>query len=339
MQARCMRITLAAVVLGALAGSGCAQGVRSVSAIGASERSQSPGTEVASGGRGGRSGPSGPASTAPPPSTTRSTIPLTTFPRIIDEPSPTTAPPDDLPPAPGEPEAVALLRKVGPRQQSLTTYSFTVAQEVSLGGAPRAMLSKSTGETDVARRLSKLDISIVGAGQRRTISMVRVEGGTWTTGIPTSDSRPWVRCEVPPVVVSDASGFVGVLALPNVGAALKGTEVLQGVRTTRITGRTTLGRAVEAIPETVAGYLRRAMQSLPDGGSSPFSFQAWVDDTGLLRRLRYSFSIAGASLSSTYEAFDFGKPVSVSPPPPDQVSADPCPGGGGGLGLPPGIPG
>jgi hypothetical protein len=86
-----------------------------------------------------------------------------------------------------------------------------------------------------------------------------------------------------------------------------GTETVRGVETTHY----------------------HATIDLPGGGSLPID--VWIDGQGYARKATLNANVSGSSLGVVFEMYDFGAPVNVEAPPPDQVS-DPGSGLGGILG-------
>lgn len=97
----------------------------------------------------------------------------------------------------------------------------------------------------------------------------------------------------------DPSRSIGYLRSVSTEVTADGTERVRGDRTTRHRATVDLGRAGGP-----PGYL--------------FPLEAWVDDAGRTRRLRYS-PLGAPETTVVWELYDFGVPVDVSPPPADKV--------------------
>lgn len=80
-------------------------------------------------------------------------------------------------------------------------------------------------------------------------------------------------------------------------------------------------------------------EQVADRGVTRLPCEAWLDDDGRLRRLRYTLALdqsptmgtaAGSGeVETTVEYYDFGRPVDVAPPPADQVTDVDALGGSG----------
>lgn len=112
----------------------------------------------------------------------------------------------------------------------------------------------------------------------------------------------------------------------------RGREDVRGVPTTHYGATVNFQDALEAAP----AEQREAMQALLDGAPSDFDFSgfefpidAWIDDTGLPRRIRMEMDLSqfgqgeipgGTTMTFSMEMFDYGIDVNVEPPPADQVT-------------------
>jgi LppX/LprAFG-like lipoprotein len=88
-----------------------------------------------------------------------------------------------------------------------------------------------------------------------------------------------------------------------------GTEQIDGVSTTEYTGTIDLQKVAVRFPR-IAKQL----------GSTSIPVQAWIGDDGLVRKLHLSYTEGAGSFDTTFTLFDFGAPVTVTPPPADQVT-------------------
>jgi hypothetical protein len=106
-----------------------------------------------------------------------------------------------------------------------------------------------------------------------------------------------------------------------------GTENVRGVPTTHYKAVVDLSRYAEALPPEkrteAQADIRRAKELF--GGTDRISFEVWVDEKKLVRRIKdsYSFPANGQGrvrIQETLEFFDFGIPVSLEAPPKSQVA-------------------
>jgi hypothetical protein len=103
------------------------------------------------------------------------------------------------------------------------------------------------------------------------------------------------------------------------GFAPAGRETVDGVATTRYHGTIDLRKAVEQ--SGLPGEVAKRLADL--GGPSELPYDVWVDDEGYVRRIaqRYDQTLGGITMSyqTTIGLSDYGKDVSVTAPPADQV--------------------
>jgi hypothetical protein len=101
-----------------------------------------------------------------------------------------------------------------------------------------------------------------------------------------------------------------------------GTEEIDGVPVTRFEGTIDPQAALRnADPDKVDQLREMLAQSGMDG---PMPFTAWVDDDGVMRRMSQtvSYEVGGGTaieFTMTMDLYDLGAPVTVTPPPADQV--------------------
>ena len=105
----------------------------------------------------------------------------------------------------------------------------------------------------------------------------------------------------------------------------KGDEKVRGVDTTHYELTVDLERVAENAPPALRARLRRATrQIIQITGQRKVPAEVWVDDQGLIRRYaqRQSIPLQGrkSEMALTMELFDFGTPVSATPPPASQVT-------------------
>jgi hypothetical protein len=96
-----------------------------------------------------------------------------------------------------------------------------------------------------------------------------------------------------------------------------GTQDVRGVATTRYLAQLDVAEMMKTSGSAQARNLAELTRDA-DG-----EMEVWVDADDVVRRavFRMTFGVGGQSISSTVttELFDFGVPVDVAPPPPDQV--------------------
>jgi len=159
---------------------------------------------------------------------------------------------------------------------------------------------------------------------------------------PLLGGKPWVKADVPTVEglagqqfglpgLSGGLDFTGVLDwLRGVSGQVTtvGTDTIHGDETTHYHADVDLAKAAANAPSASRAKLEQAAQAA--GQTVPLD--VWIDNQGRLRQLRASFDPSKVqaptgvtikrpgSIVATFELWNFGAPVDVTPPPADQVS-------------------
>jgi hypothetical protein len=151
---------------------------------------------------------------------------------------------------------------------------------------------------------------------------------------PAMPTTPWTRMRFPgsraallPMGSSgDVTGYLDALESMGAGTEVVGTETVRGVATTRY-------RVTPGVPPKVPAQVD-ALDHFSFDTSGEGSVDLWADAQGRLRRFRSesrgSDSEAGDGGSDSkgsgvyeFEVFDYGAPVTIEAPPPDQVTTLP----------------
>ena len=120
------------------------------------------------------------------------------------------------------------------------------------------------------------------------------------------------------------------LRAASTGVTEAGSATVRGVETTRYTGRLDFRKALAdgidglGLPAAERQRAREGMQRMLDQlGANGVPFEVFVDDDGLLRRMRMdmSMTVEGESMTMAMKMdyFDFGTDVNVQAPPPSDV--------------------
>jgi hypothetical protein len=116
---------------------------------------------------------------------------------------------------------------------------------------------------------------------------------------------------------SDPSQALDLLRGASSGFHKVGSEEVRGVPTTHYEGTVDLTKVAEDAPPDIAEQYRKLAQLAP---STEVPLEAWVDEDGLVRRIRLEQSLGeNATMTMEEEFYDFGADVDVAPPPDDQV--------------------
>ena len=96
-----------------------------------------------------------------------------------------------------------------------------------------------------------------------------------------------------------------------------GTEDVRGAETKHYRAKVDLDKVAEQAPQKVRKAFRTSIQSLKRGlGTDTIPVDVWVDDDNLVRRLQEHLPVAqGGKIDFAVDFYDFGTPVSISPPP------------------------
>jgi hypothetical protein len=129
----------------------------------------------------------------------------------------------------------------------------------------------------------------------------------------------------------------GVVGEPEV----VGEEDVRGVPTTHYAASMDLEEALAQVPEEERAAAEAQLEQLGDIGGAEIPIDVWIDADDLPRRVRMdmdglfaSLGIGEGGASITMEYFDFGEPVDIDVPSPDEATPITEVLGGGGFGTP-----
>jgi hypothetical protein len=146
------------------------------------------------------------------------------------------------------------------------------------------------------------------------------------TGTPSA--KPWVGLDAKELGIdarqlaasqgADPTAGLDILQGLSQNATVVGTETVKGVKTTHYKGTSDFAALAKNLPAKQAADAKKlfgAKQSMP--------VDVWLDDQGRARRMDFSFSTNQNGVSMTmktqYYFMKFGEPVTITPPPADQV--------------------
>lgn len=126
--------------------------------------------------------------------------------------------------------------------------------------------------------------------------------------------------------VHDPFALLSLLRGATDDASPNGQEAVRGVPTTRYAATVRLEDALSLVPEDRRGGLQAQLDQLGQG-DAPITVEVWLGGDGLVRRLALAFpgpspadDDAAVATSITIELFDYGRPVSIVVPSPDEVT-------------------
>jgi hypothetical protein len=95
-----------------------------------------------------------------------------------------------------------------------------------------------------------------------------------------------------------------------------GKETIDGVETTHYKATVDLEKAAARGDAETRQALHRLIQT---SGVKTLPVDVWIDGEGFVRKVQYAQQAAGKDVKVTMKLHDYGKPVTVKPPPADQV--------------------
>ncbi|HEX8803187.1 MAG TPA: hypothetical protein VF743_03305 [Acidimicrobiales bacterium] len=122
--------------------------------------------------------------------------------------------------------------------------------------------------------------------------------------------------------LTDPESFVELLRGVSDDVETVGQEEVRGVPTTHVRATVDLRRAIEQAPEDQRDEMRAQYE---DMGIDEMPMDVWVDGDGLPRRIEIDMAagdasaMEGAGMAVRMEMFDYGEPVEVQVPGPDDV--------------------
>jgi hypothetical protein len=129
-----------------------------------------------------------------------------------------------------------------------------------------------------------------------------------------------------PLGQADPTKFLEYLATVSSGVEETGRETVRDVETTKYHAVIDFEKAVEQVaPETFEmlgvepNELADELAQMQSVIGAELPVDVWVDDDGLLRRMRMEMTIEGQSATVDMEMFDYGVDVAVEAPPADEV--------------------
>jgi len=232
----------------------------------------------------------------------------------------------------------------GASQKTFTGGSVRVTLDYSFSGPVTADLGINTGQSfhgeggvDFQRRSSQVEVTapprLAGGGSIETVTgepSTLVNVPQLAQRVP--NAKPWVRSNPADPAQRQVLGALNqflwlldpVVAVESLNAAETngtklGDEVVRRVDTTRYRFRLDVARAVGALEVSERDRYQQAISGLPD---TNVDVEVWVDPHGRLARFRAKVTLGGngGSVSVVLEFHEYGAPVAVTPPPPDQVS-------------------
>jgi len=248
------------------------------------------------------------------------------------------APPSTTGAAVGEQVEPAVIAEAAAKTtEAKTARISTLVRVVQPGGQERF---SGRGKFDFERRAGRMALKLIegesaGFGNATAVFVDSTVYYRLPVGALGGDKR-WIQLDLQNV--ADASGldfgplvqgsqadptqYLLWLSALGPGITKIGEEEVRGVPTSRYRAAVDLNLLEQQAPPGKEAEWAAYVQTLRDRlGLAFIPVEVWVDDEGLIRRFNheYGFSAEGTTAVVTTELFDFGIPVNVSAPPPDQV--------------------
>jgi LppX/LprAFG-like lipoprotein len=232
------------------------------------------------------------------------------------------------------PDAVQLAAS---RTTDAGSYKADMTASMEVSGQSVEM--NGTGEFDASDQRGRMSFTTSVAGQDLDMEMVYALPAVYMhypAGLlpGLSEERPWVKLDLEKLGRQEGLDFGQLMQAgqsdPTQGLQyLKGADDIQaagdeevrGVQTTHYTGVVDL----RALAEEDPAMKESVDQLIAQTGITRIPVDVWIDEDGLVRRLRQTMHGAASGqglpldVTTTTELYDFGTDVSVEEPPADQV--------------------
>ncbi|WP_405389503.1 hypothetical protein OG596_17175 [Streptomyces sp. NBC_01102] len=224
----------------------------------------------------------------------------------------------------------AVVRRAADELAGAGSAETRTSMETAAGGT--RVTIRGEGAYDFGRQLGRIKVVLpkgaAGAEGHRPITELLAPGALYMknrgAGVP--DDK-WVRIDT--TALEDGNLVTGGVTDPMAAAELlrgagevtyRGRTELAGVAVRHYRGVADIGRAARAASPSSRGALTAAAKGFSTGA---VPFDAYLDDEGLLRKVRHRFTFAtegpAVAVVSTMLLYGFGVPVSVRLPPDAEI--------------------
>ena len=225
-------------------------------------------------------------------------------------------------------------------QAATTTSAITTGKFAGSGSLSGSMdLSATvTGSFDRANQAAEATATLGPVGNGDAYSARFVTGIAYLQIGPISMlgiDTPWLSLDVAKLVANNHLGdlvpggtdpsagsnpdsFLDVLRGVSGEVTTVGQETIRGEPTTHYRASVLPSKALAQLPADHQAALRRL---LGDELDKPIPVDVWLDSAGLVRKVSASKTIGSdGTLSGSFEFYDLGQPVTITPPAADQIT-------------------
>jgi hypothetical protein len=211
------------------------------------------------------------------------------------------------------------------------------------GGGGRTLHMNGIGSTDFDRQTASMTFNVgdllrgsglpASAGEQWTIItqglVMYMHAPTLAQQLP--GHKEWLKVDVAALAKSrnvdlgqfrqltqnDPTQMLAYLRATSGKVEKVGAETVRGVETTHYRAKVDLDKVAAQAPPNLRKTFRASIQSLKQSlGSSTVPVDVWVDRDDLVRRLSEHLDVKGSGkVDFSVDFYDFGAPVSISPPP------------------------
>jgi LppX_LprAFG lipoprotein len=215
---------------------------------------------------------------------------------------------------------------------SLRSAVATIREQVS--GAQATTISGVVHEQLKPTLEASLKLHVAGAGQTAAIGEILTTKAIYikVPGLAQQVGKPWIKLTIADLRKSNSAlgALYGSLSKLNPAAQsgelagatdvqAAGTDVVNGVSTTKYTGTVQISAALHALPKQLRKSLKPDLQQITGG----ITFTAWIDGQGQLRKEVITESVAGEQVTITVTLSGLNQPVHLAIPPASQVATPP----------------
>lgn len=228
--------------------------------------------------------------------------------------------------------------------KTLAEGTSKVAINVALTGSQADTSFAGDGEFDFKNQRGRLNLDLSSLGvQGGEASEIRFSGDVvfmkLALPIPQLKERPWLKIDIASLgqqsginldslrqfQSNDPTAALNYLRGVTDDVTEVGREQVRGDATTRYKATLDLDKAARSVPSGVKDDIRQIIRQL---GTSRIPTEAWLDEQGRLRRLRYSIDLStlegspanAGTLTASFELYEFGVAVDVPDPASNEVT-------------------